>query len=146
MLSRRFQPFYGRPATRAQAPSKEMRDKIVRIWARRFGLRGLQRTQGRVEGGGEREATRMAAAFELDRATQLLGDWRAMQWQEIWRLLHRIKGTIDSTRTDGQVLATTICSHIDALRPLTETPEDFAATWAQLGARVASYHGQLLHV
>jgi hypothetical protein len=84
----------------------------------------------------EPEAARRAvASAEAGKILAILHADTALPWNDTWRQLHRLKGLVSGTTfalADEAAAAECVVAMIDALRPLSATPADWADVYARL--------------
>jgi len=120
---------------------------IIRAWVARFGTGALRKSGGAP---GEEQpavsthvdASRAAAASELQKVVRQLEGWQTMTWSEAWKWLHRTKGILASAPGDGdgaQARRQALIARVEVLRVLDAFPADFANDWAELRRGVEVY-------
>ena len=106
-----------------------------------------------LEEGSWSDANRTAALNELSKASRLLDEGAGMQWNEMWRWIHRIKGIISTVKSSNagaspssqmrhdeiNIVGREIILSIEELRSLAEPPEDVMQVWAELKLRLVKF-------
>ena len=114
--------------------------------------------QAGAEEGSWSDVNRTAALTELSKASRLLDEGAGMQWNEMWRWIHRIKGIISTVKssdagdspkagsprsqmrhTEINIVGRELILSIEELRSLAEPPEDVIQVWADLKPRLAKF-------
>lgn len=150
-------------------PTEPDRVVIRREWYQRFGADRFLQAHETLEptgamdnhagkgSGSWSDHNRSVALAELTKIQQLLDSAsEEMQWNEMWRWIHRIKGIVatahsaDSVRAHDTTndraalaqrdsVAGELISRIEELRSLSEAPHDFTLLWWELKRILTSY-------